>query len=378
MGEFLRATVLIENKIRVLIVDDSAVIRKIVTKCLKGCDQIEVIGYAVDGEDATNAVESLSPDVVILDTEMPKINGIQALKKIRQNHQDLPIIMFGSHAHHDSEAAIEAYSLGANVCVAKPDHTNASISDIGRVVESELIPKIIHHAGQRISRKQLNLRKKQSNAEHGAEAVKSIHHNERTYLERLNGVRAICIGSSTGGPIALIELLKQIRPTLNIPIFIVQHMPEGFTASLATRLEAISNLRVKEAEHGEIAIPGYVYIARGGLHMALTKVGVDIAIHLNSKAPENNCRPSVDVLFRSASQVYGSAVLAVVLTGMGSDGLQGCHAISNQNGLIFVQDEQSSVVWGMPGSVANAGLASKIMNINAIAEQINLCKLDLA
>jgi two-component system chemotaxis response regulator CheB len=308
---------------------------------------------------------------------MPKINGAQALKKIRKNHRDLPIIMFGSHTHRDSEAAIEAYSLGVNDCVAKPDHINVSISDIGRVVESELIPKIMHHAGQRITRKQLNLRKKRSNAEHDAAAEKNGNQNERTYLERLNGVRAICIGSSTGGPIALIELLKQIRPTLNIPIFIVQHMPEGFTASLATRLEAISNLRVKEAEHGEIAIPGYVYIARGGLHMALTKVGTEIAIHLNGKASENNCRPSVDVLFRSASQVYGSAVLAIVLTGMGSDGLQGCHAISDQNGLIFVQDEQSSVVWGMPGSVSNAGLASKVMNINSIAEQINLCKLDL-
>ncbi|WP_173956289.1 protein-glutamate methylesterase/protein-glutamine glutaminase [Polynucleobacter tropicus] len=369
---------MITSKIRVLIVDDSAVIRKIVTKCLKGCDQIEVIGYAVDGEDAANAVESLSPDVVILDTEMPKINGIQALKNIRENHRDLPIIMFASHAHDDSEAAIEAYSVGASDCVAKPDHTNVSISDIGRVVESDLIPKIIHHAGQRISRKQLNLRKNPTNTQQEVGVTNGVHQNERTYLERLSDVRAICIGSSTGGPIALIELLKQIRPTLNIPIFIVQHMPEGFTASLATRLEAISNLRVKEAEHGEIAIPGYVYIARGGLHMALTKVGADIAIHLNSKAAENNCRPSVDVLFRSASQVYGSAVLAIVLTGMGSDGLQGCHAISNQKGLIFVQDEQSSVVWGMPGSVSNAGLASKVMNINAIAEQINLCKLDLA
>jgi two-component system chemotaxis response regulator CheB len=368
---------LIANKIRVLIVDDSAVIRKIITKSLKSSDQIEVVGYAVDGEEAANSVALLVPDVVILDTEMPKINGIQALKKIRENHPNLPIIVFGSHAHSDSEAAIEAYSVGASDCVAKPDHANISISELSRVIEGELISKIIKHAAQRVSRKQLNLRKASTNTQLDV-ALNSDNQNEKTYLEHLSGVRAICIGSSTGGPVALIELLKQVRPTLNIPIFIVQHMPEGFTTSLATRLDAISNVEVKEAEHGEIAIPGKVYIARGGLHMTLTKVGADVAIHLNSKAPENNCRPSVDVLFRSASQVYGSAVLAIILTGMGSDGLQGCHAIAEKKGLIFVQDEQSSVVWGMPGSVSNAGLASKVMSIDGIAEQINLCKLDLA
>ena len=368
---------MINSRIRVLLVDDSAVIRKIVAKALQDNPQIEVIGFASNGEEAIKSVELLIPDVVILDIEMPKMNGIQALKEIRKNHKELPIIMFSSSAHNEGDTAIEAFSCGASDCVAKPDYSTVSLLDARRIVQTELVPRIINLSSQNLSRRKLNLRasKNQEDLDR-TNKVKVASLAGGSHLERLNNIRAICIGSSTGGPMALIELLKQIKPSIKVPIFIVQHMPESFTASLAARLDAVSNIKVKEATHGENANPGVVYIARGGQHMTLAKVGIDVAIRFNNGAAVNNCRPSVDVLFRSASQIYGSEIMALILTGMGSDGLDGCHEIAKKDGLIYVQNEESSVVWGMPGSVAQAGLASRILSIDELAEQINLCSFE--
>ena len=183
-------------------------------------------------------------------------------------------------------------------------------------------------------------------------------------------MQAICIGVSTGGPMALMQIFSQITTPLHIPIFIVQHMPPSFTALLAARLSAAGVITVKEAQEGEVAEAGMGYIAPGGFHMTLEKSGTKTILHLNTDPPENSCRPAVDVLFRAAAQVYGSGVLAVMLTGMGYDGLKGCQLIASKGGQVIAQDEATSVVWGMPGAVVQAGLAQAVLPIEKMSEEI--------
>jgi two-component system chemotaxis response regulator CheB len=181
---------------------------------------------------------------------------------------------------------------------------------------------------------------------------------------------AVCIGVSTGGPEALMQVFGAFNAPISVPIFIVQHMPADFTALLAARLSATGVMTVKEAEEGEIAEPGMVYIAPGGFHMTISRPGTKTIIHLNTEPPENSCRPAVDVLFRTAADVYGSSLLAVMLTGMGYDGLKGSQTIKEKGGQVIAQDEATSVIWGMPGAVVQAGLADSVLPIDKITDEI--------
>ena len=369
------------DKVRVLIVDDSAVMRKIIASALQKDPAIEVVGFAANGLQAIDAIKTYSPDVMTLDIEMPEMDGLTALREIRKTNKYLPIIMFSSLTHKGAQAAVMALTAGASDYVGKPATSAGSIDGAFKVLETELIPKIIGLA-KRVKSRQA----REANTPDGksptpapiskvnaiAEPIKpkSIEASPGQSVIPVKPVQAVCIGVSTGGPMALMQVFSQISTPLSIPIFIVQHMPPSFTALLAARLSAAGVMTVKEAEEGEIAVAGTAYIAPGGFHMTLEKSGTKTIIHLNTEPPENSCRPAVDVLFRAAAEVYGGGVLAVMLTGMGYDGLKGSHAIAAKGGQIIAQDEATSVVWGMPGAVVQAGLANAVLPIEKMSEEI--------
>jgi len=367
----------VDPKIKVLIVDDSAVMRKIISSALLKEPSIEIVGYASNGIQAIENVRTLNPDVVTLDIEMPEMDGLSALKEIRKENKRLPIVMFSTLTHKGAQAAVMALTAGASDYVGKPTTSAGSIEGAFKVLESELIPKIIGLA------KRSRLRNAQVSQKPSSAQAVLIKKNELGTINTVTSTKApnkllvpnkpisaVCIGVSTGGPMALMQVFSQIQNPLPVPIFIVQHMPPNFTNLLAARLCTAGVTTVKEAKEGDIAEPGNAYIAPGGFHMVLATMGPQVVMHLNTNPPENSCRPAVDVLFRSASDIYGGNLLSVVLTGMGYDGLKGCQYIKARGGQVIAQDEESSVVWGMPGAIAEHNLAEVLLPIDRIADEI--------
>lgn len=367
----------VDQKIKVLIVDDSAVMRKIISSALLKEPSIEIVGYASNGIQAIENVRTLNPDVVTLDIEMPEMDGLSALKEIRKENKRLPIVMFSTLTHKGAQAAVMALTAGASDYVGKPTTSAGSIEGAFKVLESELIPKIIGLA------KRSRLRNAQVSQKPSSTQAVPIKKNEFGTINTATSTKApvkqlvpnkpisaVCIGVSTGGPMALMQVFSQIQNPLPVPIFIVQHMPPNFTNLLAARLCTAGVTTVKEAKEGDIAEPGNAYIAPGGFHMVLASMGPQVVMHLNTNPPENSCRPAVDVLFRSASDIYGGNLLSVVLTGMGYDGLKGCQYIKARGGQVIAQDEESSVVWGMPGAIAEHNLAEVLLPIDRIADEI--------
>jgi two-component system chemotaxis response regulator CheB len=285
--------------------------------------------------------------------------------------------MFSTLTHKGAQAAVMALTAGASDYVGKPTTSVGSIEGAFKVLESELIPKIIGLA------RRARLRNTPINPKPSSAQVSPIKKNELPTIKTATSnkapsqqfvpnkpISAVCIGVSTGGPMALMQVFSQIQNPLPVPIFIVQHMPPTFTNLLAARLCTAGVTTVKEAKEGDIAEPGNAYIAPGGFHMALASMGPQVVMHLNTDPPENSCRPAVDVLFRSASDIYGGNLLSVVLTGMGYDGLKGCQYIKARGGQVIAQDEESSVVWGMPGAIAEHNLAEVLLPIDRIADEI--------
>jgi two-component system chemotaxis response regulator CheB len=375
------------DKVRVLIVDDSAVMRKIIASALQKEPSIEIAGFAANGIQAIEAIQTCNPDVVTLDIEMPEMDGLTALREIRKENKYLPIIMFSSLTHKGAQAAVMALTAGASDYVGKPANATGGIDDAFKVLETELIPKIIGLAKRVKSRREregagastqkpaTSIAPKPLVILKPVAPVKPITSIASKISKATSGVlakpaEAVCIGVSTGGPEALMQVFGAFNAPLSVPIFIVQHMPADFTALLAARLSATGVMTVKEAEEGEIAEPGMAYIAPGGFHMTVSRPGTKTIIHLNTEPPENSCRPAVDVLFRTAAEVYGNHLLAVMLTGMGYDGLKGSQVIKEKGGQVIAQDEASSVIWGMPGAVVQAGLADGVLPIDKITDEI--------
>jgi two-component system chemotaxis response regulator CheB len=349
------------DKIRVLIVDDSAVIRRLLSDLLKEDPQLEVVGMAANGEIALPKVQQLHPDIVTLDMEMPVMDGIQTLKELRKTHQKLPIIMFSTLTERGSSATLDALAMGASDYVTKPANVGSVIEGMGRI-RDELIPKI-----------KALCRRSEHAVAFGAGAAAAPKPRAVTFARPAKssaGVDVLAIGVSTGGPNALAELLPALGKNFPVPVVIVQHMPPLFTRLLAERLGTISGFRCQEGVAGQLIRPGQVWVAPGGFHMETERVRDGVILHLHEEKPENSCRPAVDVLFRSVAKSYGPRVLAVVLTGMGQDGLKGCEVIQAAGGQILAQDESSSVVWGMPGAVTNAGLAEKVLPLKELAPEI--------
>lgn len=351
------------RRTRILIVDDSAVTRSLLRSVIATDPAFEVAGTAADGASALNALPLNSPDLVLLDVEMPVMDGLVTLRQLRQRGYKIPVIMCSSLTQRGARVTIEALAVGASDYVAKPSGQPGREAAV-RALAQELIPKIRALVRPSLALAVDPLALRPAPAGFAASVAVPLPSSLP---------RVVAIGVSTGGPAALDVVLPALPADFPLPVVVVQHMPEVFTRLFAERLGRRCRLRVCEGSEGEPVIPGAVYIARGNWHMqviASTPTGKPATIHLNQDPPENHCRPAVDVLFRSVAKVYDSGVLALVLTGMGSDGLAGCRLIRSQGGIVLAQDEASSIVWGMPGSVAQAGLAHKVLPLDGMAQEI--------
>jgi two-component system chemotaxis response regulator CheB len=341
------------QRIRVLIVDDSAVMRRLLREAFSEDPAFEIAGAAANGMIAMSMLRQTRPDIVTLDVEMPEMDGIETLGHIRKEFRSLPVIMFSTLTAHGAAATIEALSRGATDYVTKPAEVGSVAAAIERI-HQQLLPKAKALCSTRIWRADFA-------GSGGPERV-------RQGLARR--IDVVAIGTSTGGPNALAEVIPHIPADFPVPVLIVQHMPPLFTRFLADRLNAHAGIAVREAVAGKDILPGQAWVAPGNYHMEVVRSGTRVRIRTNQAAPENSCRPSVDVLFRSVAESYGAGVLAVVMTGMGQDGLAGCEQVHRRGGCVLVQDEASSVVWGMPGFVANAGLADQVLPLSQIGPEL--------
>lgn len=340
------------RKVRVLLADDSAVMRSLLRMVLEPQRCLEIVAAASDGHEALAAFERLHPDLVLLDIEMPGMNGLEVLSGIRRRDRRVPVIMCSTLTWRGARITLEALARGATDYVTKPGAQSGLRQGV-ETLTRDLVPKI------------LALFAPDSQTRAAAEsrpAVPAIPLPPPVHAPKI-----VVIGVSTGGPAALEALLPKLPAGFPLPILIVQHMPRLFTGLLADRLNSLCALRVREASPDERPEPGVVDIARGDWHLELTR---DFRLRLNQSEPENFCRPSVDVLFRSAALACSGRVLGIILTGMGSDGLDGCRAIRAAGGTVLAQDSATSVIWGMPGAVAQAGLASKVLPLDAIGPEV--------
>ena len=345
--------------IRVLIVDDSVVIRRLLSDVLSSDPAIEVVGTASNGRIGLDRIRQLSPDLVTLDIEMPELDGLATLVELRREFPRLPVIMFSTLTERGASATIEALASGANDYVTKPANVGSTQAAIAKV-RDDLIPKVKALTGRSPSAPPAPRR---AAATADGRAVSTP--DRRRSRER---VSVIGIGTSTGGPNALERVLPLLPHDLGVPIAIVQHMPPMFTRLLAERLDTKCALHVVEATDGQTVQPGTVYLAPGGLHLEIVRgPGALSVTRLTEDPPENFCRPAVDVLFRSLVGSYGAGTLGLVMTGMGHDGLAGAREIVDHGGQMLVQDEATSVVWGMPGFVARDGIADEVLPLDSIA-----------
>jgi len=380
------------NAIKVLVVDDSAVIRGIVVRWIEAAPDMVVAGAAINGQDALDKVKSSMPDVVVLDIEMPVMDGITALPKILKLCPQAKVIMASTLTRRNAEISLKALALGATDYVPKP--TSIGGGDAAEEFRRELLSRV-----SAIGRKRLSAQRAASaaaaapstvrprsvsaspaatpmpvSAAPGASATPHLSQFQPKdgplVLRKASIIppQIVAIGASTGGPQALVQVVQAIAANLHVPVVITQHMPATFTAILAESLTRSSGLKCVEGATGMKLEPGCVYIAPGDYHMIIKGKGGPI--ELNQNPPENFCRPAVDPMFRSVSAAYGAATLAIVLTGMGADGREGARVIAGANGTVIAQDEASSVVWGMPGAVAQAGLASAILPIQSIGLEV--------
>ncbi len=412
-------------RIRVLVVDDAVVVRRLLSDVLGAEADIEVIGVAANGRIALQKIAQSTPDVVTLDVEMPDLDGVATLRQIRATWPTLPVIMFSTLTERGAAATLDALAAGASDYVTKPANVGSVTVAMTRIRE-ELVPKVralatsngVTGATPWLATKDGSTARPSAGAAAGpvtasgagaafgaglagsaaagpgaASGAGAAHSTGLTEgagaglaagAGRAGGGNSgvglvgaaaglpeiVAIGVSTGGPNALAALLPSLPGNLPVPVAIVQHMPPLFTRLLAERLNAQSSLSVVEGQTGMVLKSGAVYIAPGDYHMELRRSGDTVIVGLIQTPAENSCRPAVDVLFRSVARVYGSRAVGVVLTGMGQDGLRGAEAICEAGGRVIAQDERTSVVWGMPGFVARAGLADKVLPLEDIAADI--------
>ncbi|MGE3811771.1 MAG: chemotaxis response regulator protein-glutamate methylesterase [Candidatus Nanopelagicales bacterium] len=426
------------DPIRVLVVDDTAVVRRLVTDVLQEAEGIEVAGTASNGRHALQQIGLLRPDVVTLDVEMPVMDGLTTLAELRHRWPDLPVIMFSTLTARGASATLDALSLGANDYVTKPSATRNREAALEAVRDS-LLP-LVHLWGHRKhratpgalpvpgravgprpaggrpapgpavgpkppappvapaapssaaptapsaparpgslaprsgapspSRPAAHVARPASTAPAGAAAAAArTVPRSPVPLDRRPPL-GVVIGISTGGPQALQRVIPMLPRTLSVPVVVVQHMPPVFTRLLAERLDASCVVPVRESEDGMVVEAGHVYIAAGGCHTRIAMEGGVLVLRLDDAPPENSCRPAVDFTMRSAHAVWGSRTLAVVMTGMGQDGLEGARLLRAAGGSVFVQDEPSSVVWGMPGAIEKDGIAERVLPLDDIAGAI--------
>lgn len=342
------------RKIRVLVVDDSAVVRHLVTQALSDDPEIEVVGAERNGADALASIPLLRPDLLTLDVEMPEMNGIELLRQIRGRHARLRTVMLSSLTSRGAAITLEALTLGADDYLPKAVKAESTAESLAHL-RRELIPRIKQFFKA---------------APAGRPLAQPATRQAPLVAVAPAKPRILAIGSSTGGPQALAAVISALPAYFPIPVLIVQHMPPLFTRLLAERLAGESRIKVDEASEGAEIVRGRVLIARGDHHLKVRRSGSSTFATLDQGPQENSCRPSVDALFRSRAQHFRNEVLSVVLTGMGNDGLAGAQALRQAGSRCLVQDEATSVVWGMPGVIARAGLANQILPLNRIVPEI--------
>jgi two-component system, chemotaxis family, protein-glutamate methylesterase/glutaminase len=363
-----------QGPLRVLVVDDAIVVRGLVSRWLNAEPDIEVVGALRNGQDAVDQIESIDPDIVLLDVEMPVLNGLSALPLLLEKKRDLIVIMASTLTSPNSEVSLKAISLGAVDCIPKPESGRDSVAT--NTYKQGLIDRVRRFGAQRRQalanrRACLAAARAQSAAllvtKSGAARAGSVALRPFSVLPP----QALVIGASTGGPHALALLTTAIGAVIKrVPVLITQHMPATFTSILAEHLARASGHPAREARDGEVLAAGVIRIAPGGRHMRVARREGRPVVALDDEPPVNFCKPAVDPLFSSAAAVWGGATLAVVLTGMGVDGTRGATDIVARRGSVIAQDEATSVVWGMPGSVAHAGLCSAVLPLEQIATTI--------
>lgn len=351
-----------DNAYRVMIVDDSAVIRGLVTRWLETDPGITVVATAHNGLSALRALKSAQPEVVILDIEMPEMDGMTALPKIIETMPGVKVIMASTLTRRNAEISLKALEAGAADYIPKPEASRFGGSEDFRALLTEKVKALGAVARQeRTIGPAAVARRPVADSTVKPYAIRPI-------TSKLPP-RILAVGSSTGGPQALLQFLEALKPAPAVPVIVTQHMPPTFTAILAEHLTRATGIPCKEAADGDKLEPGKVYIARGDYHMVVKRRGHAIYLQLTQDPPENFCRPAVDPMFRSVAKEYGPSALAVVLTGMGSDGAKGAKDIVDAGGTLLAQDEATSVVWGMPGAVAQAGLASAILPLKELGRK---------
>ncbi|MBU3159074.1 chemotaxis response regulator protein-glutamate methylesterase [Clostridium frigoris] len=348
------------KKIKVFVVDDSALMRKIISDMINAEMGMEVIGTARNGEELLSKIERQVPDVITLDIEMAKMDGITTLKRLKTVNRNVPVIMLSSSSKASTELTIQCLELGAFDFIAKP--SGAISLDINKV-KDELIAKIKLAYRQNESRTTIDSEKKININK--VVAQKKI---ERVLKRAVPSIEAVVIGASTGGPKALYKVITVLPDNIGVPVLVVQHMPTGFTKAFAQRLNLNSKLKVIEACAGDLIEKNVVYIAPGGYHM---EVGSDKRIHLNTEPTVWGVRPCVDKLFISASKVYGPRLLSVILTGMGRDGAKGTAMIKDNGGITMAEHESTCTIYGMPKAAFETGKVDEVVPLENIAQEIN-------
>jgi two-component system chemotaxis response regulator CheB len=352
------------ERIRVLVVDDSVVIRRLVTHALDQDPSLEVVGAASNGMIALQRIPQFNPDLLTLDIEMPEMDGLETLRRVRREYPQLRVIMFSTLTERGAEVTLEALTLGADDYVTKASNEGSLDRSMARLRE-ELVPKVkqfFHMPAQ--SRTVVQPEPGHVAAAPRTRWVAPVLQNTKVQP------KVVVIGVSTGGPTALGSILPELPAGFPLPVLVVQHMPPLFTRLLAERLHASCRLPVEEASHSGPVEAGKILIAPGDFHLKVISNGGGVRVSLDQAPPLNSCRPAVDALFTSIADVYGGAVIAAVLTGMGQDGLRGAEILKAQGASVLAQDEASSVVWGMPGAVVNAGLADRVLPLDQVVPEI--------
>lgn len=361
------------DAITVMVVDDSAVIRGMLTRWLQEEGDLSVCASAANGEMALTQMAKHKPDVIVLDIEMPRMDGLTALPKLLEIDPRAKIVMSSTLTTRNAEVSLKAIELGASDYLAKPEASRDP--DITDAFRRELLAKVRALGGARRMRPKSSataVARKQQDRIVRTRPEGGLYGNSPITVRKATATspEVIGVGSSTGGPQALMAMFKSVRAPLRQPVLITQHMPGTFTKILAQHLDKLPGVECREAEDGEPLVSGRIYLAPGDYHMVLEGTQTRPVVRLNQEPPENFCRPAVDPMFRSLAHVFGNRVLAVVLTGMGHDGLIGGQAVVSAGGMVIAQDEPSSVVWGMPGAVATGGLCSAVLPVDDIGPAV--------
>ncbi|OYP31701.1 chemotaxis response regulator protein-glutamate methylesterase [Rhodopirellula sp. MGV] len=360
--------------IRVMVCDDSSMMRRLLVSTLNSAKDISVVSEAVHGKDAIDKLPRCRPDIIIMDVGMPVMDGIETVREIRKVDRKLPVIMFSALTQDGAEATMDAISAGADDFATKPvdaGHISNAVSQL----KEELLPKIYRLVPTKAKAKALSGVGGGGGlaAGMGRNPVGGMTPQRQPAINRVTTparIDAIGIGVSTGGPKALATVVSRLPVDLKVPIFIVQHMPASFTALLAERLSSERGHSVVEASNDRVIAPGQIVIAPGGFHMTVIRRNNEIITKLNQEPPIHSCRPAADPMFRSMASTFGENCLGIILTGMGIDGTEGARALKEKGCMVIAQDKETSVVWGMPGNVVQQGLADVVLPIDKIALEI--------